>query len=194
MRVALHVEDGPDVEEILALAPRKLLDLHGDTIGQLLPGRLDGGLPDQFPDQGLLGLVGHHLRGEVLRAFRQQPGDRLDQPIEVGPRETRDGNHAGERVQPADRGQTRHHLAGREPVDLVQHRQRGSAYAAEAGDRGPVLRCHAITGIKNEQHHVGVPERPHTLLDHPLAQSVPGPMQAGGIHEHDLGVGQRQDS
>src|SRR5438445_114784 len=120
VRVALHVEGGPDVEEILALAPRELLDLHRDTIGQFLAGRLDGGLPDQFPDQGLLGLAGHHLRGEVLRALRQQTGDRLDQLIEVGPRETRDRNHAGERVQPADRGQTRPHLAGREPVDLVQ--------------------------------------------------------------------------
>src|SRR5207247_3657910 len=85
VRVALHVEDGPDVEEILALAPRKLLDLHGDTIGQLLPGRLDGGLPDQFPDQRLLGLVGHPLRGEVLRALRQQTGHRLAQLIQAGP-------------------------------------------------------------------------------------------------------------
>ena len=193
VRIALHVEDGANIDEILALAPSELFDLDRDAVRHLLPCHLDGRLSDEFPDQELLGLVGHHLRGEVLRTLRQERGHHLDQPIEVGPGKTRDRDHPGKSVQPGKRGFNSGHLVRRNAIDFVEHRYHRCADATQAGDHGAVLwRC-AVCGIEDDQHGVGVAEGPRGLLYHPLAQSVAGPVEARGIHEHNLSVGQRQN-
>src|SRR5713226_4146028 len=78
--LAFDVEDRTNVDQgrVLGASPGgsgralcKLLDLHGNAVGQFVSGQADGLLPDKFADKELLGLVCEHLRGKVLRSFGQ---------------------------------------------------------------------------------------------------------------------------
>ena len=173
-----------------SLALGQLLDPHRAGIGHLLMGEPEDLLADGLGHPEGLRLVGERFAREVRRALRQGRDDQLEQPVAVRPR------------APPRSGRSRRR--GRGPG-----RRRSAAAASSFGDTRSTLLRQQNTGARQllSALRIDSSRRPGSSVAsatkqtrstssqralrgprHELAEPARGVVQAGRVHEDDLGA------
>ena len=188
----MHVE-----QVVPALPGHHLLDHHGDGVRQLVAHPLQGGLPDQLGDQGLLRLVGQ-LAVRVERWALGQPGhQQVGQQVDLEAVDRRAGQHLGERHQPGQLGRAGWRSApGAARSVLVTIPNTGVRAATDAQLAGDELVAAADRDVRRhaEADHVDLgPGLPDHVVE-PAAEQRARLVQARGVDHDQLRVRAVQDA
>ena len=163
-------------------------DLDGHAVGDLLVQVSEQLLPDDLRHDLALRLVGGHAVGEELGALLRVFGQLVHQLLQALLPLGGDGDDGVEIVLGAvGRHDLQQHglLHG---VDLVDDQHRRQALLFDAGDELPLRDPHLGHRLHQQAHGVHVRHGVLHHLHHIVPQPGAGPVEARGVHEHELGV------
>ena len=176
---------------VVALATRPfddLLDLDGQGVRQLVAHALQGGLADEFGDEGVTRLVGDVAVGIERGRERHSLGEHLTQVIDALAFHGRNGDDGRPLPQLLDRQQVLHDAVARHGVALGRHRDDRALDAAQLAGDELVAGADALVGGQAEEHDVNLGKGLAHHVVEALAQQRARTVVSGSVHEHQLVV------
>ena len=190
LRVALHIDDGIDMDMTLVLF--EALHHHLDGVRNLLVVIAQNLLADNLGDEKARGLVGQLVLAEVSRTLGQQLLDALHQYIGAELIRRRDGQYLGVGQQSMPFLDEVAELFGGvialQHVNLIDEQQHGNLHLTHLLEEvGVFLRL--LHHVGDVEQDVGIGQGRLRELQHILLHLVVRLQHARGIGEHNLTVG-----